>query len=68
MSNLGKIILIVEDDEMMREWLALHLGEKGYKITLAANARELKEPFSDSEIDLVLLDLGLPDAEAIEIA
>lgn len=68
MSNLSKNILVVEDEEMLRDWLSLHLSQQGYNVILAANAKELRSVFKDNETDLVLLDLGLPDADGIEIA
>ena len=60
-------VLIVEDDEMLQTYLALHLKDKGCRVSVAATAQEALFIFVDEEIDLVLLDLGLPDRDGFDL-
>ena len=57
-----KTILVVEDEELLRELLVVVLEEKGYRVLEAGDGVEAYETFKThcSEIDLVLSDLGLP--------
>ncbi|MFC9581990.1 response regulator transcription factor [Streptomyces yangpuensis] len=57
-------ILVVEDDNRVAEALAGALRRNGYDVQRAANAAQaLNAP----PVDLVLLDLGLPDRDGIEV-
>lgn len=55
-------ILVIEDEELLRNMLADLLESKGYKVHLAADGEDGVEQFllKHSEIQLVLTDLGLP--------
>lgn len=59
-------ILVVEDDPTI--WRGLHqaLGNQGYDVSLAANGAEALRSI-DTHPDLILLDLGLPDMDGIEV-
>jgi DNA-binding response OmpR family regulator len=67
MKNLGRL-LIVEDDLTLREVIAAYLGEAGFRIVLAADAREFHKFMAQGHIDLVLLDLELPDEDGLVLA
>lgn len=58
----GGFILVVEDEEMLRDFLQTVLEEDGYKVILAADGMEALRRYAEhrDEIDLVLLDMGLP--------
>ncbi len=60
-------VLIVEDDEMLRTYLALHLKDNGCRVSVAGTAQEALFIFADKEIDLLLLDLGLPDRDGFDL-
>ncbi len=55
-------VLIVEDEELLRELLSVMLEERGYTVLLASDGNEgvLKYAEHKEAIDLVLLDMGLP--------
>jgi DNA-binding response OmpR family regulator len=53
-------ILIVDDEQSIRESLGKLLRAEGWDIVLAENDREAIEKISNERIDLMLLDLGLP--------
>ena len=54
-------ILIVDDEEDIRESLETLLSLEGYSVDLAANATMGMERMAKSAYDLVLLDLMMPD-------
>lgn len=56
MTTAPKHILVVEDDEMVQAFLALHLEIEGYTVTLAGNGREMLRAISGGHPDLILLD------------
>ena len=58
--SMKKRILILDDDEQIRESLGKVLRTEGYEILLAADGHEGLEKFNTKWIDLVLLDLALP--------
>jgi two-component system response regulator RegX3 len=60
-------VLIVEDDEQQRSFLALHLENADYKISSAATGEEALSIYAREKIDLILLDLTLPDLDGLEI-
>ena len=61
------VILIVEDDPLIAEFLVAKLEASGYRIQLATNGNEaISMAFSHCPA-LVLLDLGLPDIDGMEV-
>ena len=60
-------ILIVDDEPHIRTLLKATLGRAGYSVVEAANAREALSAKSIDKPDLVLLDLGLPDRDGLEL-
>lgn len=61
-SGGNESILVIEDEELLRNMLGDLLESKGYKVYLAADGEDGVEQFllRHSQIDLVLTDLGLP--------
>jgi two-component system KDP operon response regulator KdpE len=60
-------ILIVEDEASLRRFLGPTLGTRGYQVLLAATAAEGLALARSHNPDLVLLDLGLPDADGLQV-
>jgi two-component system, OmpR family, KDP operon response regulator KdpE len=60
-------ILIIEDDVPMRHFLRAALGNEGYQVTEAGTAGEGMTMILGHPPDLILLDLGLPDADGMTI-
>lgn len=56
-------ILIVEDDQRMRNLVALYLKNAGWQVVEAGDASEAIERFYEDELDLVILDIMLPDKD-----
>src|SRR5947209_9182963 len=59
-------LLIVDDNEMNRDMLARRLERKGYVIGLAGNAKELLERVKQDAVDLVLLDIEMPEISGLD--
>ncbi|AMO24977.1 response regulator transcription factor [Ramlibacter tataouinensis] len=59
--------LVVEDDEGIAEGLALHLGRLGWAVDTVTTLAEGWAALRTEPVDIVLLDLGLPDGEGGEL-
>src|SRR5437899_8576156 len=64
-SQAGRL-LIVDDNELNRDMLARRLARKGYQILLAENARQLPQRVKQDAVDLVLLDIEMPEVSGLE--
>ncbi len=67
MENIIKKILIVDDEVSIRKFLRLSLEEEGYRVIEAGNAKDGIHEIIASKPDAVILDLGLPDMDGLEI-
>jgi DNA-binding NtrC family response regulator len=59
-------ILVVDDDEAVRNVLKTILESSGYTVSLAANGRVAMEMMQDGNFDLIITDLVMPEQEGIE--
>src|SRR2546422_8410834 len=59
-------LLIVDDNEMNRDMLARRLERKGYVVGLAENAQELLQRVKQDAVDLVLLDVEMPEISGLD--
>src|SRR3989440_10946377 len=59
-------LLIVDDNEMNRDMLARRLARKGYEIGLAENAQQLLQRVEREGVDLVLLDIEMPEISGLD--
>jgi diguanylate cyclase (GGDEF)-like protein/PAS domain S-box-containing protein len=59
-------LLIVDDNEMNRDMLARRLLRKGYLVFLAENAKDLLERVKQDTVDLVLLDIEMPEISGLD--
>ena len=60
-------ILIVEDDKNTRKLMDAIISNDGYKTYTAENGREALEVFDKEHIDLVVLDIMMPELDGIEV-
>ncbi len=60
-------ILVVEDEDDIRELLRYNLAREGYRVATAASGEEALKIAKDSLPDLVLLDLMLPGVDGLEV-
>lgn len=65
---MSEHLLVVDDDEDIRELLCTYLGGVGYSVSKAADAAALRSALATQTVDLVLLDQRLPDADGLVLA
>jgi two-component system, OmpR family, KDP operon response regulator KdpE len=61
------LILIVEDDSQIRRFLRAALSAEGYRLHESMTAEEGLAQAAARQPDLILLDLGLPDRDGLEV-
>jgi excisionase family DNA binding protein len=59
----GPLVLIVDDDEQVREYVRVNLEAEGYNVREAGNAEEGLLAVEESQPDLVLLDVMMPQVD-----
>jgi len=62
-----ELILLIEDEVQMRRFLRITLQSHGYHLVEAATAQEGLMQATTRNPDVVLLDLGLPDLDGLEV-
>jgi two-component system, OmpR family, response regulator QseB len=60
-------LLIVEDDELLRDGLSAHLGRAGHQIDTAHDGQAALDCLQQQAFDGVVLDLGLPKVDGLEV-
>ena len=60
-------ILVVDDDPEIRKLLARYIESQGFRVQLAANCRELHDRLASGHVDLIVLDVMLPDGSGLEV-
>jgi two-component system, OmpR family, KDP operon response regulator KdpE len=60
-------VLVIEDEPQMRRFLRSALEGHGYKVVEVGTAREGLAQAAGRNPDVILLDLGLPDADGIDV-
>lgn len=63
---MGKKILIVDDDALLRRSLAFNLEQAGYSTTTASTAEDALKIIELNHPNLVLLDIGLPEMDGLD--
>src|SRR4030043_343040 len=64
---MGKSILIVDDDELMRSFLSTILIEEGYRVEEVSDGKTAFAKFQSTVYDLVISDLRMPDMSGLEL-
>ena len=67
MSPVAPGILVVDDEAEVRGFIREVLSKAGYQIVDAGNSRQAKAALSSQHVDLMILDLVMPEQEGIEI-
>lgn len=65
--EISHSVLIVEDDAELRSVLVRGLDEEGFSTRSVGTGRELLESFEREPADLLIVDIGLPDADGRDI-
>lgn len=67
MQNKKESILVIEDDVQIRKFLQFALEQVGFVVSTANSAQSGLTQIVTGQIDLLLLDLGLPDFDGMEV-
>lgn len=67
-ANLQPHILIVDNESVTRRQLELFYTSFGYKVEIATSAKEALSRIEKRDIDLVIIDVDLPDINGVEVA
>jgi two-component system KDP operon response regulator KdpE len=65
-SPKGKVVLVVDDEPRMVEFIRMNLDLEGYRVSTASNGREAIERVREDLPDLVLLDVMMPEMDGFE--
>ncbi len=60
-------ILLVDDDEVLTEFLGVLLRGKGYEVTVAKSGKGALRKLKDNFYAVILIDIKLPDIDGIEL-
>lgn len=64
---MTKHVTIVEDDPDVRALLARSMGADGYRVTVLDSGAGIESVISSDQVDLVIMDIGLPDVDGLTI-
>ena len=67
MSEKKYLIALVDDDPKIRDLTAKYINEQGLNIITASGGKELDEIVKNNEVDLIILDLMMPDESGLTI-
>ena len=67
MAQSGALVLLVEDEPQMRRFLGTTLRAHQYQVVEATTAREGLAQAAGRNPEVILLDLGLPDRDGLEV-
>jgi two-component system response regulator MtrA len=67
MENFKKTILIIDDDDAIREFLEILIKKEGFKTEAVENGKVAREILKTMKPDLIILDLMLPGYGGFEI-
>lgn len=65
-SPKGKLVLVVDDERRMVEFIRMNLELEGYRVATAHNGVEAQERLREDLADLVLLDVMMPEMDGFE--
>lgn len=65
--NAGPLVLVVEDEPPLRRFLRTSLRTNGFRLIEAGTAEQALSAMKENRPELLLLDLGLPDADGIDL-
>lgn len=61
-------VALIEDNADFREEVRFHLDRAGFTVVFQGDGREMDAIFPESDCDLVVLDLGLPGIDGLDVA
>src|SRR6185295_4534995 len=67
MTEAGQRVLVVDDENSIRRYLRAALSAQGFSVYEAASGEEALQAVLSSRPDIIILDLGLPGIDGIEV-
>ena len=67
MNDEAAHILVVDDDDRLRDLLQRYLGEYGFRVSTASSAAEARTALSGLSFDLLVLDLMMPGESGLDL-
>lgn len=64
---MSKRILIVDDEEVIRKFLKIHLNKLGYEVTEAEDGEKAIERIGGGKFDLIICDVMMPNKNGWEV-
>ena len=68
MDNDSPHILVVDDDDRLRELLRKYLSDNGFRVSVASDAADARQRMTGLKFDLLVLDLMMPGESGLEFA
>ena len=65
--SAGARILVAEDNEVLQRLVKRNFEREGYIVTQATTAAEMRSELAKATPDLIVLDVGLPDADGRDL-
>lgn len=66
-TSAAPVLLVVDDDREIRNLLSDHLEQHGFRTVKASDGRAMKAALEAGPVDLVVLDLNLPDEDGLSL-
>ena len=67
MSSVSKSILLVDDDQEIRELLDTYLSRAGFQVRTVGDGAGFRQAFNEASSDLLILDVMLPDEDGFSL-
>jgi two-component system phosphate regulon response regulator OmpR len=67
MDTLEPHLLVVDDDARLRDLLRRYLSENGFRVTVAADAKEARANLASFAFDLIVLDVMMPGESGLDL-
>ena len=64
----GVRILVVDDEPEVCRLIQRHLGREGYEVRVAGSGAAMRQALTEASVDLIVLDLRLPDDDGLSLA
>ncbi len=64
---MNKRILIVDDEEVIRKFLKIHLNKQGYEVTEAEDGEKAIDRIGERKFDLIICDVMMPNKTGWEV-
>ncbi len=64
---MSKRILVVDDEEVIRKFLKIHLTKLGYEVAEAEDGQKAMEKIGDGKFDLIICDVMMPNKNGWEV-